>query len=308
MKLGKLIMSTGLQVTETNPASLLGLRMMRSFSLRQLLVLYKRWALISKDFSEVSKNKRINQSTSTTSQLIRMTSPICLLPLPKAETSSARVSAEPSLPFIFGMLKPWNQLVNLVLVGLQKEWLLSRSAHAAGMWLCAIWVMIIPWAFTISTRRKPLFQFQLELIKLRIFSGPRNKTIWDLLLWQLGPCNSGTLLTRQKSFLRMEPLVKNTHRPNSIAVHLMKTDLPTVEVPMVQSIAGIREENSGWSWKLIKANALLLSAIRTTWSQLARMLRLPFTLLKEASLNSLDKLICLSSIMLRALMFLMAKF
>jgi len=68
----------------------------------------------------------------------------------------------------------------------------------------------------------------------------------------------------QRNFLRTVHSVKNIHRLNSIAAVSMKMVLPTLEVPMVPSIAGIKEENLVSPSKLIKAIAQPSFAIKVT--------------------------------------------
>jgi len=67
---------------------------------------------------------------------------------------------------------------------------------------------------------------------------------------------------QQRNSSRMVLSVKNTHRLNSIAALSMKMVLPTLEVPMVPFIAGIKEENLVSSLRLIKVIAQLSYAIK----------------------------------------------
>ena len=138
MRPGRSSMSTGIQVIETSLAALLELTTMRSSTSRPLLVLCKHSAHMSKDFSVVSKSKSLNQSTSTTSQLIRMTSQTSPLPILREETSLQPENVVPKVQFIFGIQTLVSQSVSSVLVELLKVSLLLLSLHAADILLLLI--------------------------------------------------------------------------------------------------------------------------------------------------------------------------
>ena len=177
MRPGRSSMSTVIQVIETNLAAPLELLTMRSFTLRRLLVLCKLWVHTSKDSSVVSKSKSLNQSISTTSQLIRMTLLTFPLPIPREETSLQPENVVPRVQFIFGIQTPVSQSVSLVVVELLRVSLLLPSLHVADILLLLINQMTTTWAFSTLTRRKLLFPFPLVLIWFVIFSGLKNKTI-----------------------------------------------------------------------------------------------------------------------------------
>jgi len=236
------------------------------------------------------KSQRMLRSTFKTTHSIRMILPLWILQEVNSETLLPLVSAESFPQSTFGILLPWTQLRNSLLVLPPKVLLDYQSVHAKDM-LHALTRVTTTTCTSITYReRRCSSPSQQELMLSSTSSGPRNQMIWNSLLSPQDPSNSGTQLMLPRSYSRMVLSVKSTPRLSSTVPHLMRMVSATLEVPTVESTFGIKSKISVLFWKLMLVKSPLLLALKVFLYPLVRMIWSLSSPVIKVNINSSDKL------------------